>query len=98
MARELGLLASLRNGRTERRVVWTPEYTRSKWRAFVLKHGRTPSECMSKIRRQTLPRAVTDEATRIYDAARRLGLLVELRHEDLAQREAREGACQASAG
>jgi hypothetical protein len=92
VAHELGLLASLRNGRTARRVIWTPEHTRFQWRAFLLKHGRTPSECMSNIRRQTLPRVVTDEATNIYGAALRLGILAELRREDLGQQETLDGA------
>jgi methylphosphotriester-DNA--protein-cysteine methyltransferase len=80
----LGQLEVARKGRSARRVIWTPEHIRSQWHAFARKHGRTPSECMSKVRRQTMPRSVTDEATRIYEAARRLGLLAELRGEDLS--------------
>ncbi len=95
VAYDLGLLASLRNGRTARRIIWTPEHTRFQWCAFLLKHGRTPSECMSNIRRQTLPRMVTDEATNIYGAALRLGLLAELRREDLGQQETLDAARQA---
>jgi hypothetical protein len=84
VASRLGILEAVRKGRFARQVVWTPEHTRSQWRAFVLKHGRTPSQCMSKIQRLTLPRAVTDEATNIYGAARRLGLLARLRRENLS--------------
>ena len=79
--RRNGWLEIIRDGASARRITWTPEHTRAQWQTFVQKHGRTPSQCMSAVRRRTLPRAVTDEATRIYDAARRLGMLAELRGE-----------------
>jgi hypothetical protein len=78
-ARRHGMLKELTGGRSARKILWTPEYTLGEWRAFTRKHGRTPSRCMSKAQRQILPRAITDEATRIYDAARRLKILDQAR-------------------
>jgi hypothetical protein len=80
------VLDEARGGRTARKVKWTPDYIAERWRAFVEVHGRSPSQCMSKVRRRTLPRAVTDEATNLYGAARRLGMLAELRRENLDSR------------
>jgi hypothetical protein len=78
-ARYHGALSIIRNEGTARKTKWTPGFTRAEWRRFFEKHHRTPSECMSALRRKTMPRDITDEATRIYAAARRLGLLPELR-------------------
>ena len=75
----LGLLDKVRGKHTARKIIWTREYALTQWQAFTLKHGRTPSECMSKIRRDTLSSEVTNEANRIYDAARRLGILEQAR-------------------
>jgi hypothetical protein len=75
----LGWLNEVRGERRPRKIIWSREHTLNQWQAFVRAHGRTPSSCMSKSQRQKLPRAVTDEATRIYDAARRLGILEQAR-------------------
>jgi hypothetical protein len=95
-ASRMGVRDEARNGRTARKTKWTPEYTLSQWRSFMQRNGRTPSECMSKMRRRTMPRAVTDEATRIYDAASRLGILGQCRVLECAghhpRREASDGA------
>jgi len=82
-AQRLGIVEIARNGRATRQTKWTREHVAEQWNKFVMTHDRLPSECMSKMRRQTLPRAVTDEATNIYGAAQRLGLLAELRRNDL---------------
>lgn len=82
VARRLGVLAEARNGRFERKIRWTPEGTIQAWREFTKRHGRTPSQCMSSAQRRSLPRAVTDEATNIYGAARRLGVLAIARSEE----------------
>lgn len=83
VARRLGVLAEARKGRFERRIVWTRETTIETWREFTKKYGRTPSQCMSSAQRRALPRILTDEATNIYGAARRLGLLAIARGEEL---------------
>ncbi len=82
----LGVLTTAREGRNERKIVWTPERAITAWRDFQLKHGRTPSQCMSSKQRQTLPREVTDKATRIYNAAQRLGVLAAARAFPLSQK------------
>lgn len=76
-ARRLGVLAAIPN-RSKRRIIWTREYTIAEWMRFCETHRRTPSQCMSKKMRQILPRKISDEATRIYGAARRLGVLDQL--------------------
>ncbi len=73
-ARRHGVLAEARNGRNAR-IKWTPERALAEWKTFCKTNGRTPSECMSSKQRKKLSRALTAEATRIYDAVRRLGLL-----------------------
>jgi hypothetical protein len=78
VARRLGVRAEARNG-LRKGIKWTRESTLAAWQEFVLKQGRSPTECMSKSRRGTLPRTVTDSATQIYGAARRLGVLAEAR-------------------
>lgn len=83
VARRFGVLAEARNGRFERKIRWTPEGTIQAWNEFTIKHGRTPSQCMSSAQRRSLPRKVTDEATNIYGAARRLGVLSAARGQDL---------------
>jgi hypothetical protein len=79
----LGVRALARNG-TTKRVKWTPERTLTAWRDFITKHGCSPTECMSRLRRQTLPRAITDEATNIYGAARRAGVLEQARTMEIS--------------
>jgi hypothetical protein len=74
-ALSFGVVDIARQGRNARKIIWTSKHTLEQWREFQKTHGRTPSQCMSAAQRRTLPRAVTDEATRIYGAARRLGIL-----------------------
>ena len=78
-ARSYGVLFDARGGRTKRKVFWTRERAISEWHSFTREHGRTPSQCMSAVMRSKLPRDVTDLATRIYEAARRLGVLATVR-------------------
>jgi hypothetical protein len=80
-ARLLGVLDQARVGQKAKELLWTAEHTITAWRDFHRKYQRIPSECMSSMRRRTLPREITDEATRIYGAARRLGLLASLKEE-----------------
>jgi hypothetical protein len=80
-ARKLGVLNEARQGRHARKITWTPEHAVAEWARFCNEHGRAPSECLSAKQRRSLPRAVTIEATRIYDAVRRLGLLTLARQE-----------------
>ncbi len=92
-AGRLGARAAARGGVTKR-TKWTRESALAAWQAFVQKNGRLPSECMSRFQRRILHRAVTDEATNIYGAVRRLGLLAELRQEDLGRRDQHDGVGQ----
>jgi hypothetical protein len=78
-ARRHGVQDKLQCKKSTRKIIWTPEHTLEQWRAFTVRNGRTPSQCMSKTRRLSLPRDVTDEASRIYDAARRLEILEQAR-------------------
>mgnify|MGYP001420731952 CR=1 FL=1 len=73
-----------REGRTARASKWTRENTVAAWMAFMDTHGAEPSHFMSASKRRSLPRAITDHATRIYGAAARLGLLEQLRKGDSA--------------
>ncbi|NPT62586.1 AP2 domain-containing protein [Paraburkholderia elongata] len=73
-----GALATARAGHNTR-VKWTEETVTAAWRRFVSTHGVIPSQCMSATRRKTMPSEVCDEATRIYEAARRLDILATLR-------------------
>ena len=75
IVRKHGALEIARRGRSARKIKWTPKATLDAWKAFVSQHDRSPTECMGKLSRRTMPRDVTEEATRIYGAARRLGLL-----------------------
>jgi hypothetical protein len=79
VARRLGVVELARNGQTGRKRKWTPERVEEEWRAFCTETGRTPTECMSRYQRERLPRIVTDRATRLYQAAARLGMLERLK-------------------
>ena len=81
-ARCYNVLFAARSGRTKRKTFWTRERAISEWHKFVLEHGRTPSQCMSAVMRSKLPRNLTDLATRIYDAARRRGVLAIVRNAE----------------
>jgi hypothetical protein len=78
-ARRLGVVGQARAGQTGRKHKWTPERVEEEWRNFHTETGRTPTECMSRYQREHLPRTITDRATRLYQAAARLGLLDKLR-------------------
>jgi hypothetical protein len=54
---------------------WSAELAVAKWREFTQLHGLTPSQCHSSVRRQQLPRKVIEEASGIYAAATRHGVL-----------------------
>jgi hypothetical protein len=79
VAHGLGLLKSLKISHTARRTIWTPECTTERWRAFVAKTGRNPTECMSKAQRKKLPQEIVSEAISVYGAARRLHILPQVR-------------------
>ena len=78
-ARRYNVVLAARGGRTKRKVFWTPERATSEWHRFSREHGRSPSECMSPVMRQRLPRNIANEAARIYSAALRLGVLATVR-------------------
>jgi len=78
-ARHYNVVLAARGGRTKRKVFWTPERAISEWHRFSREHGRTPSECMSPVMRQRLPRNIANEAARIYSAALRLGVVATIR-------------------
>ena len=75
----LGLLDEVRGAPKPRKIIWTADHALNQWQMFVESNGRTPSSCMSKSQRQKLPAQITDEAARIYDAVRRLGILEQAR-------------------
>lgn len=79
VAHDLGLLASLRGGHTARKIIWTPEYTLEQWRTFETRTGRSPLRYLGEARRKPLPKDITAQAIRIYDAARRTGVLAQAR-------------------
>lgn len=70
----LGVLSEARRGMSAR-VKWTAERAIADWREFSRKHGLSPSQAMSAWRREILPPGVYAHATRIYSAARNLGVL-----------------------
>jgi hypothetical protein len=72
------MLKTARAGHSTR-AKWTEETTAAAWHRFVSNHGVIPSQCMSAVRRQSMPKAVCDEATRIYAAALRLGIIATLK-------------------
>lgn len=74
-----GVLNEARKGKTARKTIWTEEVTIAAWRNFEKLHGISPSSCTSLRRRNIVPRELSDEATRIYSAARKLGLLETIR-------------------
>jgi hypothetical protein len=74
-----GVLDEARGGPHQHYRKWTPETVRVAWAAFVNKYGAAPTHFMSKGKRKTIAREITDEATRIYQGASRLGLLRTLR-------------------
>jgi hypothetical protein len=79
VARRLNVIDQARGGVTGRKVKWTAERAEQEWRAFCTEVGRTPSRCISAAQRERLPRSITDRATRVYSAARKLGILEKLR-------------------
>jgi hypothetical protein len=81
--RRLGVVDQARRGKTARQVIWTLEHTLAEWQRFCREHGRTPTQCMSRYQRSRLPRAISDEATRIYGAARRLGILEQAKSPEI---------------
>jgi len=85
VAHRLGLLDKIRPGQTGRMRKWTVERTTMEWNAFRAETGRTPTQCMSRSQREILPRSISDRATRIYQAASRLGILNRLRVDQSAQ-------------
>lgn len=82
-ARRHGVLEECKAIGTKRPLKWTPETTAAAWYAFEAQHGKQPSGCLSAGQRERLPRNIYAEATRIYGAARRLGLLHKLRSENV---------------
>jgi hypothetical protein len=79
VARRLGVFEQAREGRAGRKRRWTAEAIEREWRAFREETGLIPSQCMSAAQRQRLPQAITDRATNVYGAARRLGMLERLK-------------------
>jgi hypothetical protein len=79
-ARRFRVVNLARDRQTGRKRKWTPESVEKEWRAFCTDTGRTPTQCMSRHQRERLPRPVTDRATRLYQAATRLGILERLKY------------------
>lgn len=54
---------------------WTPETVIEAWRKFEMDHGMTPAKCKGISRRGQADGDVVREGARIYEAARRLGVV-----------------------
>jgi hypothetical protein len=78
-ARRLGVVDQFRGGQIDRKRKWTAERVERDWAVFCAEIGLAPTGCMSKSQRARLPRSVTDRATRLYQVAKRLGLLDKIR-------------------
>lgn len=86
-AQRHGVLEECKRVAQPRTFKWTVETASRAWTSFVSRHNRTPSQCLSASQRSRLPPDVCSEAARIYDAARRLGLLDQLRFASLRTEE-----------
>jgi hypothetical protein len=75
----LGVLEEARAGKKGRDLMWTEEMLRAAWRAFEMAHGFPPSKAVGTKRRSQYSKEVGNEAARIYNAARKYGVLAQLR-------------------
>ncbi len=78
-ATRLGVLEEARAGKKGRELMWTDEAIRSGWNAFEQKYGFSPSKCVGTKRRTKYSLEIGNEAARIYQAARKRGILDQLR-------------------
>jgi hypothetical protein len=70
-----GVLVEAREGKTARKIIWTEETVIAAWRAFEVRHGRSPSKFVGAKRSLKYSKDLGNEAARIYNAARKLGML-----------------------
>ena len=73
-----GVLDEARRGKTARKVKWTPEILAAAWIEFEQRYGVPVNLSVGKSGVR-YPRSQLNEASRIYSAARRLGLLDKLK-------------------
>jgi hypothetical protein len=78
-ATRLGVLEDARAGIKGREVKWTEETLCAAWNAFEVAHGFPPSKAVGSKRRATYSKEIGNEAARIYNAARKRGILNQLR-------------------
>jgi hypothetical protein len=77
------VLDKAREGKTARMIIWTEETVIAAWRAFEVTHGHSPSKFVGAKRSLKYSKDLGNEAARIYNAARRLGVLAEARALDI---------------
>lgn len=75
----LGVLDEARAGKKGRDLIWTEESLRAAWSAFEAAHGFPPSKAVGSKRRAKYSKEIGNEAARIYNAARKRGVLDQLR-------------------
>ncbi len=78
-ARDFKVLDKARDGKTARKIVWTEETVLLAWRDFELKYGLPPSKYVGSKRSAKVTRELRNEAARLYQAARKSGMLTVLR-------------------
>jgi hypothetical protein len=69
-----GVLDDARRGRSARRIKWTPETLAAAWAGFKVKYGVPVNLSVGKSGSK-YPKDQINEASRIYSAALRLGLI-----------------------
>jgi hypothetical protein len=70
-----GVIDEARDGKSARKIIWTEETVLAAWREFEAKHGCPPSKFVGTKRRLKYSKALGNEAARIYNVARKLGML-----------------------
>lgn len=73
------VLDKARDGKTARKIVWTEATVLASWRDFELKHGHPPSKYVGTNRRLKISQELGNDAARIYNAARKLKMLTNLK-------------------
>ena len=69
-----GVLNEARDGKKAYKIIWTEETVTVAWREFKTKYGYPPSKYVGTKRRAKCSKDISNEAARIYNAARKLAL------------------------
>jgi AP2 domain len=65
---------------------WTPESVAAAWRKFEAEHDLTPAQCKGAYRRSAANRETMLEGARIYETARRLGVVDQVRGNQVGRK------------